>query len=75
MIKNKPQTVNIILFNLFSKLKLEIKYEIPIKVNIKEFIILFVVSEKLRNQFKIFADKIINAKNGIIFKKIFFIEF
>jgi len=48
---------------------------IPIKVNIKEFIILFVVSEKLRNQFKIFADKIINAKNGIIFKKIFFIEF
>ncbi len=75
MIKNKPQTVNIILFNLFSKLKLKIKYEIPIKVNIKEFIILFVVSEKLRNQFKIFADKIINAKNGIIFKKIFFIEF
>lgn len=74
MIKNKPQTVNIILFNLFSKLKLKIKYEIPIKVNIKEFIILFVVSEKLRNQFKIFADKIINAKNGIIFKKIFFIE-
>ena len=75
MIKNKPQTVNIILFNLFSKLKLKIKYEIPIKVNIKEFIILFVVSEKLKNQFKIFADKIINAKNGIIFKKIFFIEF
>lgn len=75
MIKNKPQTVNIILFNLFSKLKLKIKYEIPIKVNIKEFIILFVVSEKLRNQFKIFADKIINAKNGIVFKKIFFIEF
>ena len=75
MIKNKPQTVNIILFNLFSKLKLKIKYEIPIKVNIKEFIILFVVSEKLRNQFKIFADKIINAKNGIIFKKFFFIEF
>lgn len=75
MIKNKPQTVNVILFNLFSKLKLKIKYEIPIKVNIKEFIILFVVSEKLRNQFKIFADKIINAKNGIIFKKIFFIEF
>ena len=75
MIKNKPQTVNIILFNLFSKLKLKIKYEIPLKVNIKEFIILFVVSEKLRNQFKIFADKIINAKNGIIFKKIFFIEF